>query len=154
MGCSQHVYHLPTGFLWISHPNSLVIGDKSLIHSEFCSSPAKIYGKNLFLVAHPTDRFCGLQPWLFSWDKWGQVVHSKSWGELTHQHDSWDEPPSMVNLLVLSPSSHSLLAKDFSRGTEGQGHEFTAELPRRGAAVATGGVFLTPAKICCGWSLR
>ena len=31
----------------------------------------------------------GLQPWWFQWDKWGQVVHSKNWGELTHNHDLW-----------------------------------------------------------------
>ena len=29
---------------------------------------------------------------------WGQGVHSKNWGELTHLNDSWDEPPSSVTL--------------------------------------------------------
>ena len=44
---------------------------------------------DLYLVVHPTYRKWVKQPWLFQWDKWGQVVHSKNWGELTHQHDSW-----------------------------------------------------------------
>ena len=42
-----------------------------------------------YLVAHPTKRKWGPQPWLFSWDKWGFNVHKQNWGELTHNHDSW-----------------------------------------------------------------
>ena len=39
-------------------------------------------------------RIVGYQPWLFQWDKWGQVVHSKNWGELTHLRFVGSSPPS------------------------------------------------------------
>ena len=29
-------------------------------------------GRRFYLVVHPTNRKWGPQPWLFSWDKWGQ----------------------------------------------------------------------------------
>jgi hypothetical protein len=29
------------------------------------------------------------------------LIHLFHWGELTHKHDSWDDPPVVVNLAAL-----------------------------------------------------
>ena len=39
-----------------------------------------------YLVAHPTNRK-RVTTLVISMDKWGQVVHSKNWAELTHLND-------------------------------------------------------------------
>ena len=69
---------------------------EGLNHGMGCNWVADIFQQTLLGGELPTDRVGGLQTTLVisMGFLWGQVVHKNNWGELTHQHDSWDEPPS------------------------------------------------------------